>query len=341
MKFAVGYQLPEEDEEPFVEIVRDFRDVVAEVYFPWLDMPSGRSPMTLRDGFIDWSGQSRLEGDLKAISEMGVGLNLLLNANCYGGWSLSQVLENYVCSLVAYLLDKVGLKIVTTTSLMLARTVKKEFPGITVRASVNMRIGTVKAMEYVADLFDSFYMQREYNRDLRRIAEVKEWAEKHGKEISVLVNSGCLNFCSGQVFHDNLVAHETEIGATHNVEGWNPSVCWNYYKNKDNWSAFLQNSWIRPEDLHNYEGVFPVVKLATRMHVNPRRVIQAYAAGKYVGNLLDLLEPGHGYLFSPYIIDNTKFPNGWFERTSGCDKNCHECDYCSKVLEQVLVKMDD
>ena len=45
MKVAVGYQLPEDDEEPLTSIVADFRDHIDEVYFPWLDMPSGRSPM--------------------------------------------------------------------------------------------------------------------------------------------------------------------------------------------------------------------------------------------------------------------------------------------------------
>lgn len=34
MKFAVGYQLPDEGEEPLVAIVRDFRDHIEEVYFP-------------------------------------------------------------------------------------------------------------------------------------------------------------------------------------------------------------------------------------------------------------------------------------------------------------------
>ena len=45
MKFAVGYQLPDGDEEPLVEVVRDFREHIAEVYFPWADMPSGRAPL--------------------------------------------------------------------------------------------------------------------------------------------------------------------------------------------------------------------------------------------------------------------------------------------------------
>lgn len=339
MKFAIGYQLPEEDEEPFAEIVRDFREDIEEVYFPWLDMPSGRSPMTMRDGVVDWNGQRKLEEELKKFKEMGIKLDLLLNANCYGRDSLSQHLRNLVRSILAHLKETTGLDVVTTASLMIARTIKENFPEIDVRASVNMRLGTIKAMEYIADLFDSFYIQREYNRDFQRISEIKNWADKHSKGLYILANSGCLNFCSGQVFHDNLVAHEAEIGAMNNIKGWNPSVCWNYYKKRENWVAFLQNSWIRPEDLHNYDTYFLMAKLATRMHANPRKVIQAYCEQRFQGNLLDLLEPGHSPIVSEYIIDNSKFPEDWFKRTSTCDKKCHQCNYCSEVLKKVLVRI--
>ena len=339
MKLAVGYQLPEEGEEPFVDIVRDFREKIEEVYFPWLDMPSGRASLTNRRGFVLWEGQRKLEEDLKAIKEMGIKLDLLFNANCYGRYSLSQYLANLVCSVVFHIKEKIGLDVVTTTSPMIARIVKENFNDIDVRASINMRIGTVKGMEYLCELFDSFHIQREYNRDFQRIEEMKEWAEAHGKTLCLLANSGCLNFCSGQVFHDNLVAHETEIGETFNVSDWNPSVCWNYYLARENWVSFLQNSWIRPEDIENYEGYFSFVKLATRMHANPRMVIDAYFQQSFSGNLLDLLEPGHALLFLPYIIDNSRFPDDWFPKTTKCDKRCHKCDYCASVLNETLVKV--
>jgi collagenase-like PrtC family protease len=337
MRFAVGYQLPEEDEQPLTEIVADFRERIEEVYFPWLDMPSGRSPMTGLDGFIDWEAQERLEGDLQAFRSMGVKLDLLLNANCYGAEGLSQSLANRICSIVDHLGTGIGLDAVTTTSLMVARTMKQHFPEIDVRASINMRIGTVKGMEYVAGYFDSFNLQREYNRDFERIDEIKRWADANGKTIHFLANSGCMNFCSGQVFHDNLVAHEAEISRTLNIAGWNPSQCWNYLADREHWVALLQNSWVRPEDIGRYDRHFPVAKLATRMHANPRRVIQAYCEGEYAGNLLDLLEPNHAPLIAPHVIDNTRFPADWFDRTTSCDRRCHDCNYCVSVLEQVLV----
>ena len=49
------------------------------------------------------------------------------------------------------------------------------------------------------------------------------------------------------------------------------------------------------------------------------------------------MEPGFSPLFAPRIIDNERFPEDWFERSSTCDRRCHACGYCRRVLEQVLV----
>jgi len=342
MKFAVGYQLLNDDEHGFAEIVGQFREHIAEVYFPWLDIPTARAPLANQRGYIDWRAQQRLERDLSLFKQWGIKLDLLLNANCYGRYAVSQYLANLICSVIDHLSEAVGgIDTVTTSSLAVAHTVKTNFPDIEVRASVNMRIGTVKGMQYVADLFDGFCVQREYNRDFQRLRQLKAWADANNKKLYMLANSGCLNFCSGQVFHDNLVAHETEIDEVARIPDWTPHVCWNHYRDRKNWVTFLQNSWIRPEDIHHYEHYFPVVKLATRMHSRPAMVIQAYVERRFYGNLLDLLEPGYGPLFAPFIIDNSRFPDDWFERTTTCDKNCHECNYCETVLRKVLTRVDE
>jgi collagenase-like PrtC family protease len=338
MKFAVGYQLFEGDgEEPFIDVIRDYRNDIAEVYFPWGDMPSGRSPLASRRGYTNWGAQNQLIADLCELRSMGIKLDLLFNANCYGGQAISKHLESQIASVIDYLTETVGgIDIITTTSLAIARTVKKYYPDIKVRASVNMRIGTVKGMEYIADTFDEYYVQREFNRNLTIVKELKNWADANGKGLYMLASSGCLNFCSGQTFHDNMVAHEKEIAETENIEDWIPHICWNYLKNRDNWPAVLQNSWVRPEDLHHYDDIFSVVKLATRMHSRPRLVLQSYTTRRHYGNLLDLLEPGYSPAFAPNIINNSDFPSDWFAKTSTCGNQCHNCDYCARVLEGVL-----
>ncbi|NLG53994.1 MAG: hypothetical protein GX541_08485 [Clostridiales bacterium] len=338
MKFSVGYQLSEEFERDFFDIVCDYKERISEVYFPWLDNATGRGSLVDSFGYFDWSVQNKLVYDLKRIKELGIKLNLLYNGNCYGADAISRNLSNRIYSIIDYLsVEGCGIDVITTASPAIAHMVKSKYGNIDVRASVNMRIGTVKGMSYLAHLFDSYYIQRDYNRDFTRIKELKEWADKNNKGLYLLANSGCMRFCSCQTFHDNMVAHNGEIERQRNIEGFMPYACWNYLKSRENLVSVLQNTWIRPEDIHNYKEYFPTIKLATRMHTLPALVIDSYASGRYSGNLLDLFEPGFGPAFAPYIIDNSRFPDDWFERTTACDKKCEKCGYCSGVLDMVLV----
>ncbi len=339
MKYSVGYQLRERDEESFLSIVEAYKDHIAEVYFPWLDIPSGRGSLTNSEGYICWDAQSILIHELRAIKAMGIKLDLLLNGNCYGADSMSESLSNKVLSVLEYLKSE-GCKadVVTTASPAIAFMVKQHFPAMEVRASVNMRIGTIKGMEYAKHLFDSFYICRDFNRDIVRIKELKTWADANHKGLYILANSGCMRECSFQTFHDNLVAHNEDIMKTKNIKGFLPYACWNYLKYRKNWVSILQNTWIRPEDVHHYEEYVPMMKLATRMHALPKMVIDAYAKAEFRGNLLNLLEPGFGPALAPHVIDNDKFPADWFEQTSNCSKQCEQCNYCKTILNEVLVE---
>ena len=42
MKFAVGFQLYEPGEEPFSHLVQAYQGHISEVFFPWLDLPTGQ-----------------------------------------------------------------------------------------------------------------------------------------------------------------------------------------------------------------------------------------------------------------------------------------------------------
>lgn len=337
IKYSVGFQLYDNGEEPFSEIVRSYVEHISEVFFAWQDISTGRSAIATRHGYTDWSAQARTEEELRRIKGLGVRLDLLFNGNCYGEYAISEKLANTVISVVEYLeYIGCGVDIITTASPAIAHTVKKHFPKIEVRASVNMRIGAVKGMEYVSDLFDSFHVQREHNRDIEHLELLKEWADTSGKKLIMLANSGCFANCSGQSFHDNLVAHEAEICEVKNMDGFMPYVCWRALKNRENWHMLLENTWVRPEDIHRYESLFDTVKLATRMHSHPGMVIDAYARRRFSGNTLDLFEPGFGRAIAPYIINNSNFPENWFTETSSCDKICYKCGYCKSVLEQVL-----
>jgi len=333
MRFALGYQQPDNG-EPFPAIVADYRDAVGEVFFPWAGAPSGRAAL---GGASNWSAQQILEEDLVELRKMGVKLDLLFNANCYGARALSKSLDNETASIIEYLGELCGgPDIVTTTSLAIAHSVKKRFPNMEIRASVNMRLGTLQAMRYVSGLFDSFYLQRDLQRNLPYVRKVSEWCNANGKKLCLLANSGCLRFCPGQSFHDNLVAHDSEILEMNNLEDFNPHVCWKLYEKPENFVEILKATWIRPEDVALYEGLVDTMKLATRQHSHPRMVLGAYSKGHFSGSLLDILEPGFSRAFAPKYLDNASFPPDWAERQSACSSDCGICGYCDEVLTKVL-----
>ena len=174
MKFSVGLQY---GDESFLEEILKYRGKIDEVYFSWGDMASGRGRADTGKGLPPWETMELQLDALRRLSGAGVRLNLLFNAECYGEKSLARSLYEKIGDVTDYVRSRFGLASVTTTSPTIARFVRDNFPDLHVRASVNMEIGTVEAMEYLGDLFDGFYVKREYNRDLDRIRALHAWCE--------------------------------------------------------------------------------------------------------------------------------------------------------------------
>ena len=337
MKFAIGYQLPNEvDSTP--EIVADYIENISEVYFALPNESSGRAPLGDGDGWSPEEAWEEMSQDLADLNKMQKGLILLFNSACYGSHAMSMDLEKRVIEGIEKVEAIAPLSGVTTTSLFVARVIKRERPALPVRASVNMRIGSIPAMDQLADCFDGYYMQREFNRSPEKIQAFRDWCDKNNKSLHLLANSGCLHDCAFQSFHDNLVAHESETKDIPARGVKYPAPCWEFLDNPERWVSLLQNTWIRPEDIHHYEKWFDSVKLATRIHPRPRQIIGAYTQEQYPGNILDLLEPGHSLLLQGGFLDNSKFPEDWFEKTSSCNKDCENCSYCAAVLKMILHK---
>jgi len=340
-RFALGYQLPDELDCTY-DLVCEYRGEIGEVYCALAGEPSGRSALGDADGWNPAEARALQFEELAAIAQQGVDITLLLNAACYGAEAASKKLADSALRQVEELGAACGrLTAVTTTSPFIARQLKLANVPLEIRASVNMRLGSIKAMHYLADSFDGFYLWRELNRSPRRIQPIRDWCDVEGKKLHMLANSGCLRDCAFQSFHDNIVAHEKDMRRQDNVPQKYPAPCWDFLAHRENWPCILQNTWVRPEDLHHVAPFFDSIKLATRMHNNPRMVVGAYTRGSFRGNLLDLMEPGYGYLLRGYVLDNSRFPEDWFERTAECSHDCHLCGYCHKVFEQVLVPMED
>ena len=305
MKFSVGYQLTATAD--LIQTIIKNKDSIYEVYFAWDGFANGRNTTYIANDFSQWDAQKRKMDDLKLLSQNGIKLNLLFNATCYGADSLSRVFFESIGSTTDFVKSTFGLDSITTTSPLIGKFIKDNFPDLDVRASVNMSIGTIEGMDYVSPYFDSFYLKRELNRDFAAIKEIRNWCHENGKELYALANSGCLNNCSAHVFHDNLVSHENDIKKMDNGYAFG-GICKDYLRDPQHLrSIFDITNFIRPEDVELYEGLFPALKLATRVSGNPIRILKAYIENKrFSGSIFDLLEPNHTNVVYPYLLDNSK-----------------------------------
>ena len=339
MKYIVGY--PIKENKAFLDALAENKDSISEVYFSWGDIPNGRSALSADDASTPFEIQQRQVNDLKRLSSEGIKLNMLFNANCYGKDSQSRAFFNRVGNLIDYVSREFGLSSVTTSSILIAKFVKSNFEDVDVRASVNMEIGSIEGLSYVSNLFDSFYLKRELNRELPALTRIRKWCDENGKQMYLLANSGCLNNCSAHVFHDNLVAHEAEISAMDNGYQFR-GVCWDFLSDKNNLAKWLQRTnFIRPEDIELYEALVPAVKLAIRVNASPNRVLSAYVGKHYRGSVMELLEPNHSGAFHPQYIENSSFSENFAKHVMTCNKKCEECNFCAEVMGKAAIKLSD
>lgn len=339
MNLFVGYQL--RPDSRFVDTIVENREHVKEVYFSWGKIPNGRNSTAIKYGFFDWEAIERQKRDLSRIANAGIGLNLLLNGNCYGKNSLARKFYDEIGNLIDYLESVYGMKSVTTTSPTIAKFIKENFPHLEVRASVNMEIGTIEGVEYLSEWFDGFYARRELNRRPKELKRFADSCHKIGKKVYMLANSGCLNYCSARQFHDNLVSHENEIAYIDNAYQFH-GVCREFLKNEKNHMDLLRvSNWVRPEDLGKCANFVDGVKLATRVSNHPEMILRSYVAQSHSGNILQLMEPDFSDIYPNMVLDNHSLPEDFYEQVTNCSKNCKMCGKCKNYMVQALQKLPE
>ncbi len=275
--------------------------------------------------------------DLRWARANGIELDTLFNCNCYGDAAISTELADFVRKTLREM-DAEGLlpDTVTTTSPFVASILRKDFPQVKIRWSVNLRVHGSVGFESVLELFDSFYASREHHRDLLWLQDLHRWAKLHGKTMGIQANSGCLRQCPFQTFHDNLHGHgrirQSEVGEQF---GFSVFRCQTNYA-RGNYEDFLRATWLRPEDMVRYEPHVDVVKIATRRHPEPVKVLEAYATQSYHGNLADLMDPAHHF---PKSFDNDRFGRSQlWQDVLNCRmaNDCRRCGKCRALMDEVF-----
>jgi len=187
----------------------------------------------------------------------------------------------------------IGVETVTVSSPFLLRIVKTRYPGLKVRISVFGGVDRVRKArmweEMGADgiVLDSLLV----NREFLALARIREAVKC---DLELLVNNNCLSSCALSPAHMNALAHAGQ--SWHGNRGFFIDWCFlrcTEMKLRDPVN-YVRSEWIRPEDLPLYEAMgYDLFKVTERDLPTPVMVnrVRAYAARRYDGNLLDLVQP--------------------------------------------------
>jgi len=226
---------------------------------------------------------------------------------------------------INHLSQEYNVNSVTLTNIQLAHLIRREFPHMTLTASVLMDIFTPAQASLLNGIFDNLVPASRILRNLKALQEVRD--AFNGK-IRLLVNESCLPNCLSRTQHfyemSNRDIHYPQSLCNETIAG-NPWIS-------------LTGSWILPQHLQVYDGIYDEIKFSGRVTLSdPERyftVLDSYINSRPLTP--DCI--GGGPASVPYPIDITE---RFFRKTMECEKNCHECNYCREYYETKLNRLNN
>ena len=331
MIFSVGYNFSHNDD--FCQIIKTYPNV-GEVYFPYFNEYSGRKQF-----IVDNAQKKIFIKNLQQLRRYGVKLNLLLNALVYPKQFLLDATAN--TKKILSDLDSYGIfpDIVTVTIPYLGECIKEQYPSIDIRASVILDYQFDYQFEHTQSLFSSYYISPSINRNIEAVSTIANWCKVNGKKLCMLANSPCLPNCPFKMQHymsETFHAYNEKMKIPLLSEGCtNERYCSNVKENM--LLRLLKNTWIRPVDIQQYDGIIDVVKLSTRNpQFNVEKIVSMYTMRKNCGNITDLLD-GYDIKFNDCYLELSRFPKDYSEHMRKCKHDCSTCGYCQSILKDIVV----
>ena len=307
---------------------------------------------------------------IQACHQRGLEFSYLLNAPCLGNLQYSRKGYRQLIDLLGWI-DQSGADSVTVGVPYLIDLVKKRFPRLKVKVSTTARVNTVrKALQYEEMGVEEIIIDEHINREFKTLEAIRKAVKCN---LELIVNNICLWQCPYNYEHVNHDGHASREGEEEQYCYLQyPGYLCLYRKLMDP-VELLKSPWIRPEDIHHYEGLgYDHFKITERFKRTPLLLehVKAYEDRRYDGNLLDLftlprkgaftplhleyfIKPEHvnimkvselGKVFDLEVreliqIDNRRL-DGFIEHFKNKDCNqtsCSQCRYCENLFGRVAV----
>ena len=234
--------------------------------------------------------RSRLEHFVDAVHEHGIGFNYLLNASAMGNTEFTREGQRELEKLLEWV-DGIGVDSVTVATPYFLRLVKRRHPRLKVRVSSHRYTDNARKVRFWVDNGADYIVVSEVNihREFEILRAMQVAAQ--GVELQLIVNNWCRQDCAIAGNHAMALSAASQQGSRGFPLDYCSIVC-NQIRLQEPVN-YVRANWIRPEDLHLYEEMgfhnFKIVERNTPTQILLERA-RAYAARRYDGNLLDLVQ---------------------------------------------------
>ena len=316
------------------------------------------------------ASEEQIQRHIRLAHDNGIEFNYLLNTVCMDNMELTKETNREIIRF----LDKLkewNVDWVTVSMPYLIDLVKKQMPDVKISVSLFADINSIQKAKYYESLgVDEITLPESFNRNFRFLEQLKKSVSSI--DIRLIATNDCTFSCPYQNMHPIYQSHASQ--ENHKSQGYPFDYCLlkcTYEKLKDP-SQYIKSWWIRPEDVHIYEGLgYHSFKLTERLKKTDKicKMVRAYAAEKWDGNLAEILNvkmsqedfimPDFSYMDKPEFVDVEKFTglfpllfanqvyidnklldgflDHFLKKDSDCQQqDCSECGYCSRIAKKTV-----
>ena len=291
---------------------------------------------------------------IKLAHSAGFKFNYLLNAPCLNNMEWHEDTHQELLQHLEWLSD-IEVDSVTVAIPYLIELIKCQFPNLKVEASTITHVNSVARAKFVESLgVDAIMLDANINRDFKLLKAIRSAVKC---ELGMLTNSLCLYQCPYEYYHNNTMGHASQC--QNQLSGFYMDYCVLHcaLESLTDKSQLIKARWIRPEDIHIYQGMgidfFKIGgrAMSTRWIVNATK---AYASLSYPGNLYDILSALTSKLRSsesnlpstqtsaiaspPKVYIDNQSLDGFidFFKKQDCLSGCSSCNYCQEIADKVV-----
>ena len=346
---AMKLSVPFIADQNYARFIAGHRSRISSIYFP---LPSG--PVTdarVRIGGDCCPGTREICADLsglKAIDKYIIMNTRFMTPQVY----TDHVILSGMLDDIAHLDNAVGIKGIVFSDLYLLRALDRTgheiIPSLEAIPGINAMLDSPEKVFTFLEVLDlsrfkspaRIVPDRALNRNPGGLAALSKAVKDFNPDIRIelLANEGCICQCPFKPSHDAHIALSNTGLVKESTFQMNQTLgCQDYFNLRPH--GFLKSPFIRPEDIHHYQGIADGIKLCgrTRGVRFLKKCIRAFLDESFDGNLLDLMDTPE-VLARQYHIDNTRLGDRFFTTLTSCTKGCKPCRICAEIFNRASWK---